>query len=505
MLPASAKYSYIFFSAVFLFLFLLMWLAPYQVIDPDSVAGFRALQGWKTTGKFNCIIQPEQSDISVFHSFFLTWWTPGQYLFPHFIQQIFYITLGRSITVLNFLAVFGGLVGFYKLFRFYQFPEKVILLSLLLILFSHTLLYRFILYQGGETFSFLFFPWLTWLYVRVKKKILQAALTIVLLIAGFIAKSQLLIALIPLFFLVPLSACAVDLRTGGAGWLTIKGMFKSIFYAIIAVAISLFLIYVFFISKGVTPANIARFNPSLLDTFTPLASPVTAIANGWSVLLRIGERYPYVQIMLLMASTAIVFFVFMRSGLEDKYNRLVFLYYITGCCIFILLYYFDAHIDYDVRHQKFIGYLFFPILITRLVNSFSFRKVTAGIALLSVFSLTNHFRLCNIWFKDTYITRGDFRLSRTEFPEELYKALSPRKDDKTVLFFSDLSPKWAIDRPDIVCVDSGGSKTYNGHKYHVWYIKREKPGWEAELKNIFPAYNIFESRRVGDYLFVQLH
>jgi hypothetical protein len=155
--------------------------------------------------------------------------------------------------------------------------------------------------------------------------------------------------------------------------------------------------------------------------------------------------------------------------------------------------------------KKFIAYLFFPILITRLINSFSFRKVTAGIAFLSVLSLTNHFRLCNIWFKDTYITEGDFRLSRAEFPEELYKALGPRKNDKTVLFFSEFSPKWAIDRPDIVCVDSGSNKTYNGHRYPIWYIKKEKPGWEAALKDLFPAYDIFESRRVGDYLFVQLH
>ncbi len=502
MRSAVTKTAYYFFSGVFLFLLVLVWFSPYQIINSDSVTGFEALKGWETSGKFNCTIQPNPSNIAVFNTSFLAWWTPGQYLFPYFLQRLFYISLGHAITVLNFLSVFIGLIGFYKLFAFYRFPEKVIALSLLLILFSNTVLFRFISYQGGETLSFLFFPWLVYFYIKAKSKIGKAILAMFFLLLGFIAKSQLLIALIPLFYLIPLSAYPINVK---APLQILKKLAADFSYLTIALLISLLIIYFFFLSKGMTPAEVSHFNPSLPDTFIPLASPVTAIGNIWSVVSKIGEKHPAIQVILLIISTAFILLIFFKSGLNDKYNRFVFLYYIIICLAFIVLYYFDSRVDYDVRHLKFLGYLFFPILTGLLLRFLSYQKVTVLVTLVSLLSLVNHFRLGKAWFKDTYVSQGDFRLTMNEFPRELYKVLIQKQQPTPVFFFSPFESRWAVDHKNFICWDSRINNTYFGKGYPIYYVEKESAGWENELKNKFPAYNISSCQKIGDYLLVQLN
>ena len=499
-----AKRPYLVFAAITLVLVLLVVLSPHQSVDPDSVFGFRALQGWKVTGQFNQVIIPDAADISRFQSFFLTWWSPGQYLFPYFIQQTLHLSLGQSITLLNFIAILGGLVGFYKLFRFYQLPEKVVTLSLLLILCSHTVLFRFILYQGGETCSFLFFPWLVYFFVNIRRPILQACIAVVLIIAGFIAKSQMLIALIPLFLLAPLLSTPINVSTAIDRRRSIKRRAANVLPVGLAILAALWLLQVFFLSKGVNPSTTARFNPSLLDTFIPLASPINAISNGWSLFHRIGERHPLAEIAALVIFTCFVFLVFIKAGLQAYYTRLVFYYYIACCLIFIFLYYYDAHIDYDVRHHKFIAYLFFPILVKWLSATLSYRKVAIGITVLGLYALANQYRLTRIWEKDAYVTTGDLLLSTTDLPQDLYRALSLKKNEGLTLFFSRFPAEWAVDRWDIVFADSRAYKVCPGHKYPVWYVRKETSGWEQEMQTAFPAYSIASSRRIGDYIIVCL-
>lgn len=497
MATLVVRRSWLLFIGIFLVLVLLVILSPHQSIDPDSVFGFRALQGWKATGQFNQVITPDTADISRFHSFFLTWWSPGQYLFPYFVQRVFHLSLGRCVTWLNFFAMLGGLAGFYKLFRFYQFPEKVAMLSVLLILFSQTVLFRFILYQGGETYSFLFFPWLVYVFVRVKNRWVQAGLAVVLIVAGFVAKSQMLIALIPLFLLAPMVADRGE-------WRSVRRLVVNVLPVGIAVVVAVGLLQVLFLSKGVNPSTTAQFNPSLLDTFMPLASPINALSNAWSLVYRIGERYPVAEVFVLVIFTGFVFFVFIKAGLQSYYTRLVFFYYLACGGIFIVLYYFDAHIDYDVRHHKFMAYMFFPVLVNFLRVSFSYRKVAIGIVVLAVYALVNQYRLTRIWNKDIYVTKGDFALSRVDLPEELYRVLRDQKTKGLTLFFSEFPAKWAIDRWDIVYADSRRYKVCPGNKYAVWYVKKDMPGWEQEIHAVFPAYSIASTRKVGDYWFIQL-
>ena len=121
-----------------------------------------------------------------------------------------------------------------------------------------------------------------------------------------------------------------------------------------------------------------------------------------------------------------------------------------------------------------------------------------------MYAFVNHYRLTRIWNRDVYITEADFSLSREDLPQELYRVLSTKKDSTLTLFYSEFPAKWAIDRRDIVYADSRKYKICPGHKYPVWYVKKESPGWEQALQATFPAYSVVSSRKVGDYLFVQL-
>src|SRR5688572_13314633 len=155
-------------GSVILFVLALAIYSPYQLINSDSVAGFEALKGCMQTGRFNTVISPDPQDISRYDGQYLSWWTPGQYLAPFAIKYITGLSLGYSITILNLLCTVFGLLGFFRVFKYFKFSDRIVTFSLVLILTSNTVLYRFISYQGGESLSFLLFPWALYLFVSIK-------------------------------------------------------------------------------------------------------------------------------------------------------------------------------------------------------------------------------------------------------------------------------------------------------------------------------------------------
>lgn len=462
--------------------------SPYQIINSDSVTGFEALKGWQTTGKFNTIAEPGTENISVFNCSFLTWWTPGQYMVPY-LFTLLGLSIGHAITLINLIATLLGLYGFFKLFRYYGFRDSIIAVSLLLIASSNTVLYRFIAYQGGETLSFVLFPWAVYWFVKARKTIIKASIAAGCIVIGFMAKSQMLIALAPLYLIIPI-----------AGYIRafikkeppkIPVMIKELTVILAGVIVGMAICYLF-ILQGPAPAQLVGLNISPMDYLVPAAAPVATISSLSDIVIRLKEVYPGTEIILL-SLLAVLTVTVLTVQIRQRYTILAAMYYLFFSVVFILLYIFDSPIDYHVRHFKFVGYLFFPLLVSFCRNYTTARVVQIGTAAIVLFSLFNHYRLTKIWFNNTYVTTGDFRVNNKEFPRELYTYMSGVKD--RVLFFSPFEPRWAIGR-DIICVSNKDRQVYKGHGLPVIYV--------GDPAVLFPGYRVTTVDSVAGHKVVHL-
>lgn len=498
----NTKQARLFWGSILLCLLILTFLAPYQIINSDSVAGWEAFKGSILSGKFNTAVKPNPANISSYDYEFLTWWTPGQYMAPQFIKSVFQLSIGHSVVLLNIITVLLGLVGFYRLFKHYQFSLVVNVLSLLLIVSSNTLLYRFISYQGGESLSFLFFPWALYWFVIAKNKWVRNILVAIFLIVGFISKSQMLIALAPAFFLHPLAGYIHDFYVNKKQ-VRVKQVAADLAGIFIAALIAGILVYKYFISRGSNPSEIYAFNPSLIDTLIPLASPVTVMGNLYDIIFKVCGSHYMLAVCLLVICTCLTLFVF-KSTWANSYGLFVFLYYLSFSILFLFLYYFDSKIDYNARHFKFVGYLFFPLLISTAHKYFSWRLLKIAVAAIILFALYNHYRLSKVWFNDTYVTKSDFRLNKTELPQEIYERLMDLNIKENILFFSPFESRWAIDQYDFICINNAGNEVYKGHGLPVLYVETDNVGWQNRVKNKLQGYTIESYEKVNTYLLVKL-
>jgi hypothetical protein len=83
---------------------------------------------------------------------------------------------------------------------------------------------------------------------------------------------------------------------------------------VIAVLIAGVLIYKCFISRGSNPADIHAFNPYLIETLIPLASPVTVIGNFSDIILKASRSHYILAVVLLAACFCLTLFVFKGEG-----------------------------------------------------------------------------------------------------------------------------------------------------------------------------------------------
>jgi hypothetical protein len=143
----------------YLFIFLLslacvlLFFYP-LIVSIDSIEGFLVYKGTVQSGAFNCRAEISYVNLNLDDLIFVSWWSPGQWLCPGLFSYLLGIKLGVSAIIITILCSISGFVGFYKLFRFFEFSKEISLYSLLLIFCSYTFFYSFIVYQGGEILSF---------------------------------------------------------------------------------------------------------------------------------------------------------------------------------------------------------------------------------------------------------------------------------------------------------------------------------------------------------------
>ena len=366
-----------------------------SAVFPDPGMGFQVLRSMQMGGGFNNIVSPDQSDISQTYTEFLTWWSPGQYLVPYFFKRIAGINLGHAVAITVVLSQFFGLAGFYCFFKKIGFTPFIAAISLVFIICQEAFVVPYVYYNGGEVLLFAFEGWFLYGCTAITKPGIKQVLFVLLAgWTGFFLKSSFI-----WMYAAGIACLWIRLSAGQAGiWRWIR---NGLWIAIPAI-VSLLVIYLVYISRGQSPATVAKGFKLSIETFSfPLASPVLSafsvddifhglifhtgkplVDAGWSIII----------IVVLMLLSLLLILAILKYISNNTYRLFVVVFYAVSFAFFSVVYLKQLNISYEARHFRIIGLLIVPGLIylvskIRKRYQWAFGIMFIGLAYISFFYL----------------------------------------------------------------------------------------------------------------------
>ncbi|QNA44993.1 hypothetical protein [Lacibacter sediminis] len=194
-MPATAYTNYFYrFAAVWLLALFAgsVYSPPSFISDPGL--GFLDLINFSEGGRFQYHRMPSIENIYQCVEERTTWWSPGQWFFVY-LFMLLRLPLGIAISLTVLVSAWIGVTGWLKLYRRFQFNEKVVLYAGLLIIFSRYLFSAFQIYPGANILEFAAAPWLLLLWFKLEQKpvLIRALCLLPMLIGSYFIKSSMLI------------------------------------------------------------------------------------------------------------------------------------------------------------------------------------------------------------------------------------------------------------------------------------------------------------------------
>jgi len=237
-------------------------------IDWDSANGFLAWRG-TLLGAANSIISPDPANIARDRGWFLTVWSPGQYLAPGAISLLG-VPLGIAMTLTVALALLVSLIGWVMVVRAFAPRTSLALLVAVLIGSFHYSTHAFSTYHGGEILLQAATPWLVLTAYRVPE---MDGVPAALLVAGAVCFA--LFAKLAGLIVVAAALVAGNMVSLAFGRRITHGMIGGALGALAAFVI----LYIIFLSRGPTIVSVISWSvPSYNIAFASLVPWVAGMS-----------------------------------------------------------------------------------------------------------------------------------------------------------------------------------------------------------------------------------
>jgi hypothetical protein len=427
------------------------FLVPPSVYS-DSGWGFLALKSWHEGAPFNNLAAPNNENISQDRSYFLTWWSPGQYLIPALFLDA-NRNHGRAIGVTVLLFSLLGLTGCYVLYKRLGFSTHISLLSCAVIASSRFFALPFSIYNGGEVLLFGAFGWLLYAALRCAKLRWWHLLLLptIFLLGAFLKLSFVICSVGILCTLVGLKVArspARELSTSGIKVYALK----------LAIAWSAFYtsLYLLFMSKGPTPASglsiqqpvkalLFSFAAPLLSTFSlgDLLSRVFSNPNRM-LIPRLADSY----LLLVTLSLLTLWLLFSLRRLSPSlYQIVLFSFFAVYFVVMAGLFIKGARVSFEDRYFRPVGLLLLPGILTTLANTKTRWLKLSGIAFVALCCIYGVFSYTVRWRQNQQSPRGRSGISlATISPRSLniLQSLDETLPAKSAVFYV-TSPEIALE------------------------------------------------------------
>ncbi|MHB8208953.1 hypothetical protein [Mucilaginibacter sp.] len=483
-------------------------------IFPDPSHGFQVMRSMQMGGGFNRLVTPNQDDISKNNSDFLTWWSPGQYLVPYIIKIITGLNTGKATALVITLFELSGLAGFYFFFKKIGFTSIIAALSIAFIACQQAYVIPYIFYNGGEILLFGFEGWFLYGCVATKKIDLKLLLFVLLSgWVGFFCKSSFI-------WIYAAGLLCIWLRLSAVGEsLNVRKLIKNGIWLAIPAIISVACIYIFFLSKGQTPASTSTGLKFSLQTFSfPLASPLVAGFSVDDIMhgLLFPTFTPFITpehtlwILLLMAVLSLILISgIIRFVPKNNYRLFVIVFYLVSILFFTTAYLRQMTISYEGRHFRIIGLLIVPGIIYLVAKLKRPYKAAFVVLCLVLIGINYSFLVKGFIFNKNISSRGNSGFAQQTIDQQslnyLLKLNDENKDAIFVFTTADLPLEITHNRIIIIDPIIKGEQinyddySYDGHAGPLYLLLPANYSAEQDstAMEFFPGYKDFSEQKLG--------
>ena len=496
----------------------LMIFAYPPALFPDPSHGFQVMRAMEMHGPFNRYLNPNQDDITKNDSIFLTWWSPGQYLVPYFIKTITGLSTGKATAVAITLFELSGLTGLYVFFKKIGFTPIIAALSIMFIACQQAFVTPYVFYNGGEILLFGFEGWFLYGCLSIKRTGYNLLLFVLLAgWIGFFCKSSFI-------WIYIAGLLCIWLRSSNIGdRFNISRLVKTGTWLATPAVVSLASIYIFFLSKGDTPASASTGLKISLQTFSfPLASP---LVSGFSVDdMMHGLLFPTfsplltsAHVLLLLLLMAILSVSLIACILlfvpKNNYRLFLIIFYLTSILFFSVAYLRQLNISYEGRHFRIIGLLMVPGVIYLVSKMRNIYKTVFGLICLLLIGVNYSFLYKGYTFNKTISARGTTGFAQEYINQESLDELLKldRQNSNAIFVFVTPDIPLEIAHNRIITLDpiiSGQPLNYDDYSYDghagplYLFLPPTYDGDRAKTAmKFFPGYSQFiEQKLSGGYL-----
>jgi hypothetical protein len=492
--------------------------------DPDPCWGFMIMNSMEHGGHFNLLVSPAFQDMAKDRYEFLAWWSPGQYLLPYFFKSLFKVTTGQAVSLTIAICSLLGLAGFYRLFKQLGFTKWIAAISTAFIATQLFFVLPFTYFTGGEVLIFAFMGWFLYGCFSFKKITWQVLVFLFFSgLIGFFSKSSFL-----WMYAAGVACMWINISMDETNNISLSRYSKKEIITFLknglllavpfigAVAI----IYIFYLSKGITPTSDQGALLVKPETFGyPLASPMLSAFSVDELFDGLIYRpdgstgityHSAIILVFVLAFCSLAFMVLInRFAPTKKYLRAIYVFYIIGVIFFSYMYLKQATISYESRHFRIIGLLCLPGFIYLLFKT----KVTKAIFFIAwiyfAYMSFNFFRINYNGNKGA--AKGNTGLSQVIYDkrtlDEIVKIDREHHNAVFVVMSSDIGAEIynnrVITMEDDMPDDFFATLKYRGKAGPVYILmpaRYLKNGRELNIIKAFTDYHNFASRQLGpDY------
>ncbi|WP_158825095.1 hypothetical protein [Mucilaginibacter lacusdianchii] len=360
-------------------------------IFPDPSWGFQVMRSMERGGGFNLLIGPSAEDVSKNAAEFISWWSPGQYLAPYLFKTLFHTNTAQAAVITVTACQLLGIAGFYNLFKKVGFSRLIAAISVAVIVCQQYFYIPYSFYNGGEVLLFAYAGW--FLYGCLSFRKINVGMLLFILLsgwAGFFCKSSMM-----WIYASGLLCLWINLSYYEKNWW--QWIRNGIWMAPPAI-LSVAAIYVFYLSKGQTPASTHAGIRLAWETFGfPLASP---LLSGFSVdELTHGLIYhpdgpmfslPVTLIIIwaLAILSILVVVKLIRTIPQRHYTILIAVFYVVSVLFFSYAFLRQLAISYEGRHFRIVGLLIIPGIVYLLSNTKVLYRAAFGLMIVFILAFS---------------------------------------------------------------------------------------------------------------------
>jgi hypothetical protein len=408
---------------------------------------------WEKGGAWNYLSYPT---IYGEFSYFLAWWSPGQWMLTYFLKIIF----GENIQFIHFILIFSfttlGLIGYFKVFKQFQFSSQITFLSLFLIVTNQLFYWHFILFYGGDLFVFCALPYFVLFLINVRTSITIKNLllfTALSLLGIFLKNTFLIFVGFGLFYIY------------FSNFKFLESKIKSLFYITITGTSIILYAYHFFLSKGETPGSAIDIigyenvkNDLFGDLFYALGSPIGIFTKITPILQKSSVFFNKFNINVnifqgFMTLLTILFVFYIRKSSLQKYAVFLIYFVLPILVLFMIFHIQNKAISYEMRHFAPLAYFFFPGILFWVFNLKKYKKpLIYCLIFLAFLDLSIFFIKKNDFQKSHNAFKGHYFYNEESELLNFVNQIDQKKDSTLFISQNVWFPIFGIEKNDKICL-----------------------------------------------------